>query len=172
MLLGISSMSAQTLIGEWKADKELKGLFAQLNDDPNLKIDLALKFNVKDINLKMLISGESEGIRLIFDYIIPGTYTKAGKQITAKYDLTKSEFKITSLDTNEPEMKQMLENKELRDMIFKMLHDQVKEQMKDQLSEMNDLTKVFESFTVESVTADKLKLTFPEGATFGFDRMN
>ena len=173
MLLGISSMSAQTLIGKWAADQDFKTLMeAGVEEDPNFKIDLVLHFTLQNLNLKMLITASDDGMTMKLDYTIPGTYIQSGKQVTAKYDLNKSELKVISIESDDPEFSTLLANKEMKDMIFKMINDQVKEQMKDKLNEMSEFTDIFKQFTIESITASKLKLTFKDNATIGFDRTN
>ena len=167
MLLGISSMSAQTLIGKWKADKA----FSQLvNDDTEMHVDLILQFTVKNLNLQMVIKAEDEEMSMKFEYTIPGTYTKKGKQVTAKYTPDNATFKILSLTTTDEEIQAMLKDESMKKMIYEMLNVEVKMQMKDQLVDLLTFTDLFKEFNVESVTAAKLNLTFKEGAQVGFDR--
>ena len=101
---------------------------------------------------------------------IPGTYTKKGKQVTAKYTPDNATFKILSLTTTDEEIQAMLKDESMKKMIYEMLNVEVKIQMKDQLVDLLTFTDLFKEFNVESVTAAKLNLTFKEGAQVGFDR--
>lgn len=170
MLLGISSMSAQTLIGKWMADKDFKALMKEVAaEDTDTKVDVVLHFTQSNLNLQMVIKAEDEEMSMKFEYTIPGTYTKKGKQVTAKYTPDNATFKILSLTTTDEEMQAMLKDESMKKMIYEMINEQVKIQMKDKLSEMNEFTNTFKEFTIESITANKLKLNI-QNNIIGFDR--
>jgi len=169
MMLGINSATAQSHIGKWVADQEFS---KQVNDDPNLKIDFVVDFTAKDINLQMSIKAIDEEMIIKCMYTIPGTYTKTGKNVSAKYSPEKAVFKIIDLKTNDAEINQLLASKETKDMIFKMVEDQAKSELKNQIEGMDEFIGVFRNFTIEKVTASKLTLGMGEGAMVSFDRKN
>ena len=169
MLLGISSMSAQTLIGKWKADKAFSEL---VNDDSEMHTDLILQFTAKNLNLQMLIEAADEEMSMKIEYTIPGTYTKKGKQVTANYSLEKATFKLLSLTSTDPELEPLLKDPTTKKMVYDMVEEQAKKEMQGQLTEMYSFTDLFKEFTVESLTATKLNVTFKDSSPVGFDRTN
>lgn len=170
MLLGINIMFAQTLIGKWMADKDFKALMKEVAaEDTDTKVDVVLHFTQSNLNLQMVIKAEDEEMSMKFEYTIPGTYTKKGKQVTAKYTPDNATFKILSLTTTDEEMQAMLKDESMKKMIYEMINEQVKIQMKDKLSEMNEFTNTFKELAIESITANKLKLNI-QNNIIGFDR--
>ena len=57
-------------------------------------------------------------------------------------------------------------------MIFKMVEDQAKSELKNQIEGMDEFIGVFRNFTIEKVTASKLTLGMGEGEMVSFDRKN
>ncbi len=169
MMLGINSVTAQNHIGKWVVGQEFSKL---MNDDPNEERSLGLVFTAKDINLQITVKSSDEEMTMKCMFTIPGTYTKSGKNVVAKYEIDKATIKIIDIKTNDAEMNELLASKEGRDMVFKMIETQAGSQIKNQINEFDEFFSLFDNFTIEEVTASELTLGMKEGTMIGFDRTN
>ena len=168
MILGINSVTAQNHIGKWVADQEISKL---INNDPTMDIALGLVFTAKDINIQFNIKAQDDEMTMKMLCTLPGTYTKSGKNVVAKYAPEKLTLKIIDVKTNDAEINEMLASKEGREMVFKMIEDQAISEMKKQINELDEIINLFGNFTMEKVTATKLILGMSD-TTISFDRSN
>lgn len=166
-MLGINSATAQSHTGKWKIEQEFRKL---LNDDPNLDIDLMLEFSTKDIYLHMVVTTVDEDLTMKCSYTIPGTYTKLGKEVTAKYTPEKSVFKLIDLKSKDPEINKLMASEDTKDFLFAMVESEAKKEILGDIGDMKDFIDLFSKFLIEKVTADLLTLNVNDGAIVNFDR--
>lgn len=156
MMISITTLSAQSIIGKWYADDEFIRKL-ELNDkDGKVDIVLSIKENTISTDILMRVDDNDDKIDMI--YSVPGTYTKTGNKVTAKFDVPKAELKVTDIKTSDPEMSEMMKTEEGKKTVLKLVNTMMNAEVGDSMKDMAEITKLFNSFNVKSVNANTLSI--------------
>lgn len=167
-ILGLGSAVAQDINGRWKADEALKKVMDL--KDKDLDMDIVLHFSGNALTIDLPMKGKDDEMTMSLVYSVPGTYTQTGNQVKAKFNTKKASLSVTDLQTNDPEMKAMMKTPEGKKAVLLLINSQVKESMAKDLKDLAEVTKVFESFTIEKVTATALTIRMMSEQTATFVR--
>ena len=168
MMLGITTMSAQSIIGKWAADEDF--IKEMELEDKDGKIDIVLNIAQRTISIDVLMNMDDDGDLISMVYSIPGTYTKVGNKVTAKFDEKKADLKVTDIQTNDPDMKAMMKTEEGKKAVLSLVNTMVKSEVAESMKDIAEITTIFQTFTIEGVTAKKLSIKALEEVPVSFNR--
>ena len=168
---GKSSSSAstqQSLTGSWIADQEFKDMF-ELKDS-EVDMDFIMVFGSSSATLTVNVKAGDEDMTISMEISYDGTYSRSGQTVTTSIDKSNPKFKIISIESNDPETKEMLANETTRKLIYSVIEEQVKDSMKDDFEQIAQIADVFKKFEVVSISSQKLMISI-EDTKFGFNRL-
>lgn len=171
MLLGVTTMTAQSFTGKWELEKEFFELTETESD--GLKLYITLNIDKKNMNVDLLLTSEKDedGDEISFILSYPSTYTKKGNKVTAAFDYDKAGFKIVDYKTEDPEIANLISTKEGKDTFFALLNSQLQSQRDELLPEMYDAVKtLFSDFTIKDLKAKKLTILSQDEVELNFLR--
>ena len=167
-MIMVGSVNAQSINGRWKASEELKKKMDMTGNDP--KMDIVLDITSTSIAVEIPMSMKDNEMSANMRYRVPGTYTRTGNKVVAKFNTKKADFEVIDFDTNDTEMKAMMKTAEGKKAMLKLLNETLKEQIKDDLKDINDVTKLFKMFTIQKVTDSALTIKMQDEAEGTFTR--
>lgn len=152
MVLCITTLSAQSIIGKWYADEVAEAM--ELNELG----DVVLNIKERTISTDFYINIEDDGAKIKMLYSIPGTYTKSGKKVTAKFNADKTDVKVVDFKTNDPELLAEMKTEKGKKELYEVISSLIESEMGDLVKGLAEISAIFNKFTVKSVTAKTLCL--------------
>ena len=168
MLLTITTMTAQSLLGTWKADDAYMEKMELTKDGCHVDLYLDIKKKTIDILLFMNMT-QKDGV-IDMSFTIPGTYKKKGKNVFSTFDKDKTDLKVTDLQTEDPEMKAMMQTEESKQAMLTLVNSMMKSQLADALKDISALADIFEVFTIDKLTAKTLDINALDEEPVSFTR--
>lgn len=162
ILLGITNLPAQSYQGRWFADEktmEELGLDLDILEDAGLK-DFSLLLNISkgSIKVDLLFSGKEEDITYYMIYSTPGTYSRKGNKVHARFDPDKAKFRVSNLKSEDKETKKLLKIEEFKKEMLKSLSMMIREEMGEDAKSLSYMAELFQEFTIERVSDDRLTI--------------
>ena len=166
------SMNAQDITGSWIAEEDFNEKVKMSMDQQNENVDVKFGMVIdKSTILAVLnLNVEADGMKMKLKVEVPGVYERDGQLVTTEFNSAGTNISIVDVESNDPEMKEMLGNPETKKMLFAMMEGMIKEQMGEYKNSFEDMTEVFKQFTIKSVTASKLTIEVEE-MELGFNKM-
>ena len=170
LLAVVTGLQAQSMNGKWKAGKELMDYFKEeMDKNMNLNILLVFNGNKMDIKIPMELVDESIGL-MKMSFTIPGTMKKNGKKCTATFNKKNATFKVDDVISNNPEVKELLQNPDLKKLMLSMAEEKINEESASALDDMMEVTDLFKNFEVISVKGQRMELKIMEALPVSFDK--
>ena len=142
MVLCITTLSAQSIIGKWYADEVAEAM--ELNELG----DVVLNIKERTISTDFYINIEDDGAKIKMLYSIPGTYTQSGKKVTAKFNADKTDVKVVDFKTNDPELLAEMKTEKGKKELYEVISSLIESEMGDLVKGLAEISEIFNKFTV------------------------
>ncbi|MBR4920483.1 MAG: hypothetical protein IKZ62_04095 [Prevotella sp.] len=170
LLAVVMGLQAQSMNGRWKAGKELMDYFKK-EMDKNTNLNILLVFNGNKMDIKIPMEVVDEGIGLMkMSFNIPGTMKKNGKKCTATFNRKNVSLKVDDVISNDPEVRELLQNPNLKKLMFSMVEEKLNEESASAFDDIMKVTELFENFEVISVRGQRMELKLVENLPVSFDK--
>ena len=110
------------------------------------------------IKVDLLFSGKEEGITYYMIYSTPGTYSRKGNKVHARFDPDKAKFRVSNLKSEDKETKKLLKIEEFKKEMLKSLSMMIREEMGEDAKSLSYMAELFQEFTIERVSDDRLTI--------------
>ena len=154
--------NAQSLIGEWIVDGDfnnaIKQTMKEASQEADVDLNLSLIFTENDVKLVNLINVGTEGTTISMAVRVPGTYVVDGDKVNCNFDAEKSDFDVLDIQSNSPEMAEVLSNPAMKPMILGMIKSQAKQEMTQMTQGVSMVATPFSEFTIKEITDTKLTI--------------
>lgn len=172
MLLALG-LQAQSLNGNWSMAQEWMTKLNKEMDDSSATIDrFGMSFTDKEAKVVMMMSMESDGMKMKIGVGVPGTYKRNGNNVKCNFDAKKVEINILDLQSDDEEVKGMLANPTTRESLLKLINSMMEEELKKDGNDLLELADPFEEFNIKSLTSSKLEIGVEdEKDSIPFDRV-
>ena len=168
MVLLSQNINAQQLEGTYQASREFHTLMNSFVEEDNVDVDFSLFFNRNVINIIVTVHVSSEGMDIDCDLTIPGTYQRTGDRMLCKFNKKSTDFALTGIRSDDPEIQKVLNTDESREGLYKLLEEMMREEMESEMSDISEVSNVFQRFTIKSQTSrtitvileDEMEITF------------
>lgn len=168
VLLGAMTLCAQSLDGTWKADEEIKKMM-DLNEE-GTDMDWLMDFKGSKANLTLKVSVRDDDMSMVMAIAYDGKFSRKGNSVTTTFDKAGRKFNIVSLESSDPEMKEMLANETTRKLVYALIEEKAKEGLADSFKQIDEIVELVKTFEVKSITANKLTISI-EDTEMGFDKV-
>ncbi len=156
MALLSENINAQQLEGTYLASREFHTLMNSFIEEDNVDVDFCLNFNKNVINIIVTIHVSSKEMDIDCNLTIPGTYQRTGDRMFCKFDKKSTGFSLTDIRSDDPEIKEVLNSDESREGLYKLLEDMMREEMESEMSDISEVSDVFQRFTIKSQTSNTI----------------
>lgn len=167
MLLNVIGIQAQSLEGSWIAGEKFKEALALADEDAD--VDCLMDFRGGNVTLTVKVTAQKDDMTIVMAITYDGTFIRSGKNVATTIDKASRKFSILSMDSTDPETKEMLANEAMRKLVYTMIEEKAKDF--DSLDQMDEIVDLIKSFEVKSVTANKLTISV-EDEEMSFNRAN
>ena len=154
MALLSQSIKAQELEGTYIASREFHTLMNSFVEEENVDVDFSLFFNKNIINILVTVHVSSEGMDIDCVLTIPGTYQRTGNRMHCTFNKKSTSFALKDIRSENPEIKEVLSSDESRDGLYKLLEEMMREDMESEMSDISEVSDVFQNFTIKSQTSN------------------
>lgn len=165
MVLAVASLSAQSFVGKWKATEEFE---KQMDFEKGM--DLYLETTATDIKVLMIASVQEDGMDMKMQFVMPGTYTRSGDQVKARFNKSKIDFEILDLKTTDPEISAFLKDPEMKKLLYGLIKEQAM-QDSDAKEAIGPLAEAFETFTISSLTQSTMTVMLQDALELKLTRV-
>lgn len=167
------NVSASSLQGTWKMDAASKEKYGLTGETEG--VDILFRFaDKKDVFLAMQGAYAEDGSNIVIAFEFPGTYTLKKDKVTTRFDKSKGELKILSIESDDPDIQQMIATEESRKAFYELMSSMVKEQLKDQMADVegsvSEMLDALQVFKVVTLTANQMTLSIGN-ETASFERV-
>ena len=172
ILLTMASLSqfieAQQLEGTYLASKEFHTLINSFVDADNVDVDFSLYFNKNIMNILVTVHVSSQEMDIDCVLTIPGAYQRSGNRMHCTFNKKSTRFALTDIRSENPEIKEVLSSDESRDGLYKLLEEMMREDMESEMSDISEVSDVFQNFTIKSQTSNIITVVLEDNMEIKF----
>ena len=151
-------------------DSEFTNIINERVDNEKVSVDMDLSFKESEVKVILLCTAGSDEINMKIEIVYPGKYVMEGNHVTCEFDKEKFDFNIIDIQSDSPEMKEMMGDEASKQLVLSMLKGAIKKEMAPYTKEIGVLTDTYSSFDVISVTDTTLTISIAGGHEVSFDK--
>ena len=156
------SANAQKLEGTYIASDDFLELMNSYFDDDDIEVGLGIFFNGNDIALIIAMEAEAEGMEISCSITYPGKYIRTGNKFTCNFKKENVSFTLDKLRSNDPEIKEALEDEDTKDLLYKLVEGMMEESMEAEMDDLSVVCNLFSSFAIKSQTNEGFTMVLTE----------
>lgn len=171
MLLISSSISAQSIKGNWLGDSQMDAKYGINTSNGSNKFFLS--FDAQNATAGVYSTIKKSGLGTIAIKIgIPGSYTQTGNDVKCVFRKNDIKTQISVITLEDPELKALMDSSpDMKDFILDELGKKIEEEESALLNKVKVVGSIFESFKIVNCNASKLVISI-NNANISFDKVN